>query len=93
MTNNLTLNRLCGMVLGLTLLFGSAGMARADEARLASLNLESSQVATVNLTAPAPAGGASVVLSGGFGANVPMRVHVPAGETSVTFAVQVPPGT
>src|SRR4051794_22564934 len=45
--------------------------------------------ATVKLTAPAPAGGAGVVLSSTNAAvaSVPQSVTVPAGSSSATFAV------
>jgi len=46
-----------------------------------------SVIGTVVLTAPAPAGGAVVALSGGDPITVPANVTIPAGATSATFAI------
>jgi uncharacterized lipoprotein NlpE involved in copper resistance len=42
---------------------------------------------TASLTAPAPAGGASILLTGGNAASVPASVLIPAGSMTGTFAV------
>jgi hypothetical protein len=68
-------------------------------ATLSSLTLNPSSVigglqsstGRVTLTAPAPAGGATVLLSSSSGAaSVPSSVFVPAGATSATFTVNTP---
>src|SRR4051812_35250968 len=72
----------------------------ATPAALASLALTSASIAggaattgTVTLTAPAPAGGATIRLSGSMEGQVvtPPNVTVPAGSTSATFAITAPP--
>src|SRR3954452_10570552 len=72
----------------------------ATPAALASLALTSASIAggaattgTVTLTAPAPAGGATIRLSGSMEGQVvtPPNVTVPAGSTSATFTITAPP--
>jgi hypothetical protein len=71
----------------------------ATPAALASLALSSVSIAggatttgTVTLTAPAPAGGATIRLSGSMEGQVvtPPNVTVPAGSTSATFTITAP---
>src|SRR4051794_25005404 len=72
----------------------------ATPAALASLALTSASIAggatttgTVTLTGPAPAGGATIRLSGSMEGQVvtPPNVTVPAGSTSATFTITAPP--
>src|SRR3954453_2569080 len=71
----------------------------ATPAALASLALTSASIAggatttgTVTLTGPAPAGGATIRLSGSMEGQVvtPPNVTVPAGSTSATFTITAP---
>src|SRR3954453_17453208 len=72
----------------------------ATPAALASLALTSASIAggatttgTVTLTGPAPAGGATIRLSGSMEGQVvtPPNVTVPVGSTSATFTITAPP--
>jgi hypothetical protein len=72
----------------------SSSLTVTPGAAVSSLSLSASSIVggnsvigTVGLTAAAPAGGASVSLSGGDPATVPASVAVAAGSTSATFTI------